>query len=177
MKQLVLTMVVLPPTLNDQIASARANKFTSASTKKKWTDAIALACHKAKVESIPGTVWLEFIWRVKNFRRDADNIVASCKFVMDGLVAANVIDDDNLSVIKSPVIHHFEKSDHDGLTVFIRNERAWYERLRTLDAGQSPSTESETVLSVSSLLGNAPTKRKTPTRARARIRAFPSRRK
>lgn len=170
MTELVLTMHTLPPTLNDIIAQARANKFASASTKKQWTDAIAIACHKAKVKPISGTVYLEYVWRVKNFQRDQDNVTSAQKYILDGLVAANVIEQDNLSVIKSPVIHHFDKSDHDGFSIFIRDRESWEKRRwNALLLDELPvATVGEIILQVPLSTGNATRTRKLPARARAR---------
>lgn len=168
MKELVLTMKTLPPTLNDIIAKARGNKFASAGIKKAWTDGIALAAKAAKVKGLTGSVYLEFVWRVKNFQRDQDNVTSAQKYILDGLVAGNVIEQDNLSVIKSPVVHHFEKSDHDGFSVFIRDEAAWLERSWHLPVNTAPEITAETILDVPLSSGNATRIRLKPTRARAR---------
>lgn len=178
MHELALTMKVLPPTLNDIIALARTNKFASAGEKKRWTDGIALACHTAKVQPVKGVVYLEYVWRVKNFQRDQDNVTSAQKYILDGLVAANVIEQDNLSVIKSPVLHHFEKSDHDGFTIFIRDREAWEQRrFNAALFDESPeATVAEVLLTISFKSGNATRKTKTPARASARTKASKSRR-
>lgn len=119
----LLEMAALPPTLNDIIATARRHHFASAAQKKEWTDAIALAC--SNMMSFTGEVWLEFVWFVKNRRRDPDNIAGAQKYILDGLVKAGIITDDNLGVVKSPVIHWVELSTTDGFALAIRNEQAW----------------------------------------------------
>jgi len=171
-------MKVLPPTLNDIIAHARGNKFASAAIKKKWTEGIAAACHNAKVQPVTGHVFLEYIWRVKNFQRDQDNVTSAQKYILDGLVAGGVIEQDNLFVIQPPVIHHFVKSDHDGFSVFVRDTGAWLERLRvfTDELGQAPAVTNEIVLSVLLSTGNA-TRRLTKARPRARARTVPTSRR
>jgi len=165
MVETILTMKVLPPTLNDIIEVARQNKFASAAKKKQWTDAIAMSCRAAKVKPIIGEVFLEYVWRVKNVRRDQDNITSAQKYILDGLVAGSVIEQDNLSVIQSPVIHWFEKSDHDGFSIIIRDEEAWLDRLKTLRTGTAPAIPHEIVLAS---LGNVSRQQKPRLRARAR---------
>lgn len=128
MRTLVLTMKVLPPTLNDIIALARRNKFASATEKKLWTLNIAAAARNARVPHFQGKLYLEYVWRVKNFRRDQDNITSSQKYILDGLVTGNVIDEDNVGLIQSPVVHWFEKADHDGFSIVIRDAEAWKAR-------------------------------------------------
>lgn len=105
----------LPPTLNEQINSARTHWTKSASVKKKWTKLIVDRCTDAPQFS--GKLWIAFDWRVKNLGRDPDNIMASAKYIMDGLKNAGVITEDSLRVIQSPQIHNFTKSKEDGVTV------------------------------------------------------------
>jgi Holliday junction resolvase RusA-like endonuclease len=122
----ILEMAALPPTLNDIIATARRHHFASASQKKFWTNAVALAC--ANMMRFDGEVHLEFVWFVKNRRRDPDNITAAQKYILDGLVKVGILTDDNFGVVKSPVIHWFELSSTDGFALAIRNEKAWQSR-------------------------------------------------
>ncbi|MGL5922140.1 hypothetical protein [Chroococcidiopsis sp.] len=108
----------LPPTLNEQIDYARGNRYKSAEIKKRWTNAIATECGVAKLPFFPGLVWLSFEWQVKTHARDPDNIAASSKYLLDGMVAAGVIAKDNLTIIQSPIIHHYVKgSDRVIVTI------------------------------------------------------------
>ena len=107
----------LPPTLNDQINSARSHWSKSAATKKKWTNTIALL--SKDLPQFPDKVWLELFYSVKTFARDADNISASRKFLMDGLVQAGVIRNDNLTIVQSPIIEWFERGKVDEVTIVI----------------------------------------------------------
>lgn len=110
----------LPPTLNDQIKSARSGWRVSARIKKNWTNKITLACRNSP--RFEGKVWLEFRWQVRSFARDADNIAASSKFILDGLVQAKVLKEDNLMIIQSPVIHWYERGKVDKVILTISSE-------------------------------------------------------
>lgn len=135
----ILTMTVLPPTLNDIIKSARGNRFGNAALKKSWTRRIEAAVVAQKVQAMPGQVYLEFVWRVKNRRRDQDNISAAQKFILDGLVGSGILEDDNLSIVQTPVVHHVLISNHDGFSIFIRHHDDWIHRLQTRNINQPPT--------------------------------------
>jgi hypothetical protein len=125
---LVFMMTVLPPTLNDIIASARTHRGGNAALKKKWTAEVA-----SVAEGYPawdGDAYLEWVWFVKNRARDQDNICAAQKYILDGLVAAGVLLDDNLKVIKTPVLHHVVIHPNDGFALVIRDDDAMVERFR-----------------------------------------------
>ena len=173
MLEQTLTMQVLPPTLNEIIEVARQNKFASAGIKKKWTNDIALAAKAAKTKPIGGRVYLEYVWRVKNLRRDQDNITSAQKYILDGLVAGGIIEQDNLTVIQSPVVHWFEKGDHDGFSIIIRDGEAWLSRLKALSLNLPPTLPNQTFLTVT---GNA-THRISKARPRARARTIPTSRR
>lgn len=125
----VVSLKELPPTLNDIIGQARKNRFASAALKKKWTASIATAAQEQRAQPIKGEVYLEYVWRVKNRRRDQDNITAAQKYILDGLVAAGIIEEDNLKVVRTPIIHHVVIADHDGFSIIIRTKEIFYRRL------------------------------------------------
>ena len=107
----------LPPTLTDQINSARSHWSKSAATKKKWTNTIALL--SIDLPKFPDKVWIELFYLVKTFARDPDNISASRKFLMDGLCQAGVIRNDNLTIVQSPILEWFERGKVDEVTIVI----------------------------------------------------------
>jgi Holliday junction resolvase RusA-like endonuclease len=116
----------LPPTLNEIIGTARSNVYASAKEKRAWTNRIAVECFGRK--QFPDRVWVEFIWKIKNFRRDPDNISAAAKFVMDGLVEGGIIQDDSLKFIMSPVLHWYEKGE-DLVQINIADHPIWNGRI------------------------------------------------
>lgn len=101
----------LPPTLNEQIDHARRNKFASAKVKRQWTGDVEVEARR----QLPGVyfdkVWLAYEWFVPRFSYDEDNVAAAAKFVMDGLVRAGVLKDDNLTVIQNPVFRSYRRGE------------------------------------------------------------------
>lgn len=120
----------LPPTLNEIIGTARTNVYASAKEKRAWTNRIAVECFGRR--QFPDRVWIEFIWKIKNFRRDPDNISAAAKFVMDGLVEGGIIQDDSLKFIMSPVLHWYEKGE-DLVEIHIADHPIWNGRVIDLE--------------------------------------------
>ncbi|MFB2938682.1 hypothetical protein ACE1B6_25810 [Aerosakkonemataceae cyanobacterium BLCC-F154] len=120
----------LPPTLNEIIGTARTNVYASAKEKRAWTNRIAVECFGRR--QFPDRVWIEFIWKIKNFRRDPDNISAAAKFVMDGLVEGGIIQDDSLKFIMSPVLHWYEKGE-DLVEIHLADHPIWNGRIIDLE--------------------------------------------
>lgn len=112
----------LPPTMNNIIDAARCHGRTnydvSAKLKRKWTNKICAIALSQDPYQFQHEVWVEFYWIVKNWGRDPDNIYCSSKFIFDGLVEAQVIKNDNLTVIQSPISHFYFKGE-DSVIVAI----------------------------------------------------------
>ncbi len=84
------------PKLNEYINKERANKYGGASLKKKYTQMARLAT--SSLAPIHGKVDVYFEWHVTT-RHDPDNIGFAKKFILDGLVEAQVIVNDNQKYI------------------------------------------------------------------------------
>ena len=112
----VIELPFLPPTLNEIINAARSDKYAAAKEKRRWTNEVADACRGS--HQFKGQVSIDYLWRVKNTKRNPNNISASTKFIDDGLVAAKVITDDSLEVIVS-VSHRYEKAERDRVKITI----------------------------------------------------------
>jgi Holliday junction resolvase RusA-like endonuclease len=112
----------LPPTLNEQIALARGSQQASSRAKKDWT--VRLAKLVNDCPKFDGKVWLDFQWFTPTKSQDPDNIAAAAKYVMDGLSDRHIIQNDNLTIIQSPVIHHYAKGEK-GLILTISSEPIW----------------------------------------------------
>ena len=96
----------LLPTMNEIINTARSGWQPSNKLKKQWTNKIANFVKNCGF-TLNDKIWIEFHWYLRNFGRDADNTAAAAKFIMDGLVSAKAIHNDNLTVIQSPVVHYY----------------------------------------------------------------------
>ena len=105
----------IPPTLNEQIRDARTHWSKSAKVKKKLTAEIAEGL--AGLHQFPGKVWVDYLWMVANFGSDPDNIDASRKYIMDGLVLAELITKDSLMIIQPEIIHRYVRGKN---TVRVR---------------------------------------------------------
>ncbi|AFZ01532.1 hypothetical protein [Calothrix sp. PCC 6303] len=111
---LELRFNMLPPALNEQIDLARSDWRASAAVKKTWTNKVANLTQKVNF-SFNDKVWIEYHWHLKTFARDSDNVSAASKYILDGLVDAGIINNDNLVVIQSPVPHYYYRAKGDGV--------------------------------------------------------------
>jgi hypothetical protein len=113
---LELRFNMLPPTLNEQIDLARSDWRASAGVKKTWTNKVADLTQTVDF-SFDDKVWLEYHWHLKTFARDSDNVAAASKYILDGLVDAGIIINDNLMIIQSPVSHYYYRAKSDGVVL------------------------------------------------------------
>ena len=82
--------------LNEIIRQSRANYYGANNRKKQEMQYVRLATLKCeKITKYP--VKMTFIWHVKDKNRDIDNMVG--KNIIDGLVQAKILKNDNLNCI------------------------------------------------------------------------------
>lgn len=98
-----------PPSLNKIIASANKNRYANAQLKKHWTAICANTALSATNVRFPGAVWLD-VFITYERATDPDNMFASLKFVLDGLVTAGILVDDSPKIIQSPILYRFGKA-------------------------------------------------------------------
>lgn len=98
--------IVIPlsqlPSLNEHDKANRGNKYGGASMKKKATNVCKIYILKAmneglKVNDFPMN--LKFVWYAKNRRVDKDNLAFAKKYIFDGMIKANLIQNDNWQTI------------------------------------------------------------------------------
>ncbi len=82
------------PSLNDYVDAQRADRHVGAKMKRRETERASLAAIMQSVPRFAGPVAVRFLWVEPNRRRDLDNVAFAKKFVLDGLVAAGVLDND-----------------------------------------------------------------------------------
>jgi hypothetical protein len=104
------------PDLNTEIRAAKAHWSNYARTKKAWTLKCASAARGLK--PCREAINLYCLWKAANKRIDPDNLAFATKYILDGLVAARVLPDDNWKYVKS--IHHsFTVDKHPGVEVTL----------------------------------------------------------
>jgi Holliday junction resolvase RusA-like endonuclease len=91
---MILTIPGSLPGLNDMLDAARRNKYQAAQQKKEATELVAWLARQQKIPHMK-FIDLSITWYETNKKRDKDNIQAAVKFILDGLVAAGVIANDN----------------------------------------------------------------------------------
>lgn len=101
-----LSFTTPPLSLNDrgQTAGARRAKSAAAKTIK---DEVHVRCKAAKIPPLD-TIHVRLHWVPSmNRRRDPDNMVATLKPCIDGIVAAGVVVDDHQEIVdwSRPLIH------------------------------------------------------------------------
>lgn len=86
------------PTLNEYIDCERGSTIAAAAMKKKCTEQVKKQCLSQQIESVKGKVDLLFEWH-SSTRHDPDNVAFAKKFILDGLQAAGVLENDNRKFI------------------------------------------------------------------------------
>ena len=111
----------IPPTLNEIIRLHGAGRQFDhggkhyrrsgySQAKKYWQQRIALEARLHGLQPMDGSVWVHFCWCVRSFGSDPDNVSASAKFILDGLVQSRILGKDSLMVIGSPYTHEFHRA-------------------------------------------------------------------
>ena len=79
-------------TLNDHDSANRSNKFMGAQLKAEMTSQVAMQVSRMKPITEP--VFITFHWFVSG-KHDYDNVRFSAKYILDGLVKAGKLPNDN----------------------------------------------------------------------------------
>ena len=86
------------PTLNEYIDCERGSTIAAAAMKKKCTEQVKVQCVSQHIQRVNGKVDLLFEWH-SSTRHDPDNVAFAKKFILDGLQAAGVLENDNRKFI------------------------------------------------------------------------------
>jgi hypothetical protein len=86
------------PTLNEYIDCERGSTIAAAAMKKKCTEQVKEQCLSQSIQPVNGKVDLLFEWH-SSTRHDPDNVAFAKKFILDGLQAAGVLENDNRKFI------------------------------------------------------------------------------
>lgn len=93
MKKLILDMPFV--TLNEYIDAERSHRQKAAKIKKQQTDSVYYLSRSQKIQLPVGRYDIVFTWIKPNNRQDHDNISFSKKFILDGIVKARILPNDN----------------------------------------------------------------------------------
>ena len=104
------------PGLNEIIAMSKEHWAKYAEEKHSRTEEIAYLT-RSQIKKKYKKVDLTFTWYCRNKKRDKDNIIAGQKFILDGLVAAGVIENDGWEQIGN--ISHFFSIDKENPRVEV----------------------------------------------------------
>lgn len=86
------TVLGVLPTLNDHDKANRVNRFAGAKLKKEATELVYYQLlNKPKVSK---PCFITFHWYISS-RADPDNIRIGAKYLLDGMVKAGILQDDN----------------------------------------------------------------------------------
>lgn len=86
------------PTLNEYIDCERGSTIAAAAMKKKCTEQVKKQCLLQQIQPVNGKIDLLFEWH-SSTRHDPDNVAFAKKFILDGLQAAGVLENDNRKFI------------------------------------------------------------------------------
>lgn len=107
------------PSLNDYIKECRGNKYIASSHKRKLEDELMI--YLRKLPCFQNPVRIHFHWVEDNKRRDLDNIAFSKKFILDALVKAGKLKDDNRKCVTG-FTDSFSYADEAKVIIDIEEE-------------------------------------------------------
>lgn len=85
------------PSLNNYINECRKNRFAGAKMKKEVESDIGWYINRLPQYTKP--IKIHFLWIEENKRRDYDNICFAKKFILDSMVKAGKLKDDNRNFV------------------------------------------------------------------------------
>lgn len=92
-----ITIPLKLPSCNDYINACRRNRYAGAELKRRTEDSIIK--HLEYIPEFQKPVRINFTWVEENKRRDLDNICFAKKFILDALVKASKLKDDNRKIV------------------------------------------------------------------------------
>jgi len=105
--------------LNDYINKERANKFAAYAIKKEETERVNWEARIQHLPHLEHPVYLEFHWYCKNKKKDPDNIIFAKKFILDGMVQAQVLRGDGWEDILGIEDHWDIDSTNPRVEIYI----------------------------------------------------------
>lgn len=81
--------------LNEYVDACRRNRYGAAKAKRENQEKVYWQIKKNRIKKMTGKVDVSFVWIEPNMKRDKDNISFAKKFILDALVQAQIIPNDN----------------------------------------------------------------------------------
>lgn len=117
MRRYKFTVDAKLPGCNEYIRACRGNKYSAAQMKR--TVEMVVGNRARDLPQITGPVRIYFTWREGDRRRDLDNVAFAKKFILDGLVKAGVLPDDNRRHMLGFIDNFLYTPKHWGVDVVI----------------------------------------------------------
>lgn len=108
-----------PPSLNAHIQNAGTGRWQYAKLRKEWTEAMAIAqvTEHVPIAAAKRRVTLTRLFSGRQKRRDRDNLAGGCKPIVDAMIEAGLLVDDDDEYAE---IHYAqERGNERGLRVLI----------------------------------------------------------
>ena len=108
------------PAMNASIKRMKGHWSGYANEKRRWTERIWAEAKAQKIEPMATPIRVVFNWRMPNMRRDPDGLRGfMVKYILDGLVKAKIIPDDNAKFIVGFEDNFILDRDNPGVDVTL----------------------------------------------------------
>ena len=108
------------PDFNSLINDVKRHWKFYAGAKRHWTGVTVAECVAQRLRPVTPPVVLDFVW-YNNGRKDPDNIRIASKMIIDGLVKASILPEDNQKIIKGFTDLFHKDTDDPRVEVTIRS--------------------------------------------------------
>lgn len=88
------------PSRNEAERAARTHWAVGAKLKKEATEAVMWEAISQHIKPESGCVTVEVTFYEKDYRRDEDNVQSGIKYILDGLVQANILPNDTRRLVR-----------------------------------------------------------------------------
>ena len=82
------------PDLNTTLSESKRHWSKYSQLKREYTALVAALARRQLRPVVSGRVHLSFVWYCRNRRKDPDNVCSAKKFIIDGLVSADILQND-----------------------------------------------------------------------------------
>lgn len=108
------------PSLNEYIDAERGIRYMAAAMKREYTDRVSEAAIAQDMPTFKQPVFVVIDWYERDRRRDPDNIRFAAKFILDGLVRAGVLVNDNQRWILGIEDRYHVDRDNPRVTITLQ---------------------------------------------------------